>query len=663
MGRQTQNFSYFNQVPIVIFFALQPIALGLIAKNAGANSNLAIFYTSLAAIIGVLLFLKSIGSDFRLKLVNVVNWLVITSFTTLVYLDLTSAAAAADFLTPLVLASGITSIYLLQQQFNARQVLIFILTLVNVLLVENPVASVLFVCDGLIAIGASFYRRRATKRINVQATVILIIAFVGLRLDVTGLKLLQPELNDYVMILFYLVVLFAGVYWTKQLKIKTNGNYWLIAGTLTANLIIVQLSLQYAGILNLLNVVAAAFITWHLFLFEGVRVGDDVSGIPRVSVLMPTYNSANTIEASLDSLLMQDYPDFEVIVIDDGSTDATRSIVERYQSDHPQMVLTYVYQANADQLDALMNGLELVTGAVTYILHSDDLLYNERVLTGGVEALQHIGVAGVFPDFEVVDNHLARIKVNRVKPFVGGNTTIVKSGLLFGRNPYSDTVFWNSDIFKNQVKNNYLKNNMVAWYDFTRDETLNMINSSDISFKYRIHEGNYLNSTDGSVNVLSGELRTLTHVLARHRIPAFKLQSLVFRAFNKFKLDSLIPVISFSGQTEPAEIVEQVMKLRVPEINHPYLRTILDFFRNRNNQTQAELVVPEDLRIFRGGEIRLFNRQLASGSLPDFYHQLMELLAAGTTTITVASASSATKITQLLEFFCVRDYVKVEVIK
>ncbi len=41
----------------------------------------------------------------------------------------------------------------------------------------------------------------------------------------------------------------------------------------------------------------------------------------------------------------------------------------------------------------------------------------------------------------------------------------------------------------------------------------------------------------------------------------------------------------------------------------------------------------------------------------------MELLAAGTTTITVASASSATKITQLLEFFCVRDYVKVEVIK
>ncbi len=58
---------------------------------------------------------------------------------------------------------------------------------------------------------------------------------------------------------------------------------------------------------------------------------------PRVSVLVPARNEARHIEACLVSLLSQDYPDYEVIVLDDHSTDETRRILSSLQSRHPQL--------------------------------------------------------------------------------------------------------------------------------------------------------------------------------------------------------------------------------------------------------------------------------------------------------------------------------------
>src|SRR5690606_1400221 len=72
------------------------------------------------------------------------------------------------------------------------------------------------------------------------------------------------------------------------------------------------------------------------------RVSDREAGIedsppPRVTVAMPVYNGADYIERALDSLLAQDFEDFELIISDNGSTDGTDEIARRYAERDPRI--------------------------------------------------------------------------------------------------------------------------------------------------------------------------------------------------------------------------------------------------------------------------------------------------------------------------------------
>lgn len=90
---------------------------------------------------------------------------------------------------------------------------------------------------------------------------------------------------------------------------------------------------------------------------------------PRVSVIIPTYNNACFLPQALDSVLSQNYDDYEIIVVDDGSTDATSVVLESY-ADRIRMV----HQENAGSAAARNAGLELALGEFIVFLDADDLL-------------------------------------------------------------------------------------------------------------------------------------------------------------------------------------------------------------------------------------------------------------------------------------------------
>lgn len=96
--------------------------------------------------------------------------------------------------------------------------------------------------------------------------------------------------------------------------------------------------------------------------------------MPRVSVIIPSYNCAEYIAETLDGILAQDFQDFETIVVDDGSTDATRSIVAAYA---PRVRL--IEQTNGGVCKARNRGIREASGEFVCLLDHDDYWYPDKL--------------------------------------------------------------------------------------------------------------------------------------------------------------------------------------------------------------------------------------------------------------------------------------------
>lgn len=100
--------------------------------------------------------------------------------------------------------------------------------------------------------------------------------------------------------------------------------------------------------------------------------------MPKVSVIVPSYNNARFLPQALESALSQTYRDFEVIIIDDGSTDDTREVVERYLKRDPGRT-RYIYQDNRGLACARNAGIREARGALIALLDADDQWLPERL--------------------------------------------------------------------------------------------------------------------------------------------------------------------------------------------------------------------------------------------------------------------------------------------
>ena len=95
--------------------------------------------------------------------------------------------------------------------------------------------------------------------------------------------------------------------------------------------------------------------------------------IPRFSIIIPTYNRAESILQTLDSCFAQTCGDFEIIVVDDGSSDSTLAVLEAVQDER----LRVVSQNNAGPAAARNHGMRLAKGGYVAFLDSDDSWYPE----------------------------------------------------------------------------------------------------------------------------------------------------------------------------------------------------------------------------------------------------------------------------------------------
>ena len=95
--------------------------------------------------------------------------------------------------------------------------------------------------------------------------------------------------------------------------------------------------------------------------------------MPKVSVVIPTYNREKYLPDAINSVLNQTYKDFEIIIVDDGSRDNTKEVVESFMKKYPHIPIRYFYQENKGPAAARNRGIKEAKGEYIAFLDSDDV--------------------------------------------------------------------------------------------------------------------------------------------------------------------------------------------------------------------------------------------------------------------------------------------------
>ena len=389
----------------------------------------------------------------------------------------------------------------------------------------------------------------------------------------------------------------------------------------------------------------------------------------KISIIMPTYNDANSITETLDSVLEQSYNNWQLIIINDGSTDNLEPVVKAYlEKNDKDNKIEYYYQENQDQLNAIRNVTKCIKGEYVYILHSDDLLPDKNFLQKLVDrALKNKNTDVFIGDLVIIDensNIKGKQKVNKYKK---SDTTLATLLLWLGRNLYADFIFSKKEIFINKIYESYLTWNMPFWVDITnKAEMLNVENLDFEILKYRVHGDNYINNEIGKLNVINGELRTATRLMEFYNLPFYKTQFYIYRIFNKLNIETVFRPLYFKGkQKNKVNVVKFIIEKRFGKeyINNKFLNNLVEYYKNKSQRTISIDCISNDEIIYKGKDMRLFNKNLVNNNLSPLYNYVLSEMKNGFDEIIVKDELDKIKVIDIIKFLCIYPEVKVSVRK
>ncbi len=154
-----------------------------------------------------------------------------------------------------------------------------------------------------------------------------------------------------------------------------------------------------------------------------------------ISIILPTYNRADTLARPIDSVLAQDFPDFELIVVDDGSTDATAERVHRYTDPR----ITYLRQhTNLGGNAARNRGIREAKGELLCFIDSDDAFLPHKLGYVHDYFSRHPAIEVLVDSFEILfPPESGKRTKRRINPVIEDNALLEEA--IFARHLYKAT--------------------------------------------------------------------------------------------------------------------------------------------------------------------------------------------------------------------------------
>jgi glycosyltransferase involved in cell wall biosynthesis len=189
----------------------------------------------------------------------------------------------------------------------------------------------------------------------------------------------------------------------------------------------------------------------------------------KISIIIPTFNSSETIQDTINSVISQNFKNYEIIVVDNNSKDKTIEIIQKNRL----IDIKFIIENDNGIYDAINKGIKLSTGKIISLLHSNDIYYGNKVLDNVVNAFTIYETKIVYGDLLYVkkNNIDSVLRFWKPKSFVNGS-------FLKGWHPPHSSFFVQKELF-----------NKYGFYKTT------IGNSADVELMYRFLEINNISST------------------------------------------------------------------------------------------------------------------------------------------------------------------------
>ena len=161
----------------------------------------------------------------------------------------------------------------------------------------------------------------------------------------------------------------------------------------------------------------------------------------KISIITPNYNYAKFIEQTIESVVSQDYPEIEHIIVDGGSTDNSVEIIKEFQKKYPKKI-KLIHQENRGQTAAINIGLKAATGDIIGWINSDDY-YNKNVFSSVINDFnKDKSIDAVIGDVGIINGNNELVKINKYLKFD------YPSGVFngFGKVVPSMGIFWKKEL-------------------------------------------------------------------------------------------------------------------------------------------------------------------------------------------------------------------------
>jgi len=141
----------------------------------------------------------------------------------------------------------------------------------------------------------------------------------------------------------------------------------------------------------------------------------------KISIITPSFNQGHFIKETIDSVLSQDYPNFEYIIMDGASSDETVKILKSYAPKGKKGKISWVSQKDNGQTDAINMGLKKATGDIVMYLNSDDVMLPNTLKIVAGYFTSHNDAMWLTGGYLIVDE-----KGNKIQSFISLYKTLLR---------------------------------------------------------------------------------------------------------------------------------------------------------------------------------------------------------------------------------------------